>query len=412
MPAIETPASRGVLTMTRLAQTTDLTGIQEEILSTVRSFVDKEIIPNAQELEHGDIYPQEIVDGLKDLGIFGLTIPEEYGGLGESLLTYALVAEEIARGWMSVSGVINTHFIVAYLITQHGTPEQKQNYLPRLATGELRGAFSMSEPELGSDVAAIRTKATREGGDYVINGSKMWLTNGENSSLVAFLVKTDEGSDSPYKNMTTFLVEKTPGLGERLPGFSIPGRIDKMGYKGIDTTDASFANFRIGADKILGGMPGRGFYQMMDGVEVGRVNVAARGCGVALRAFELAIGYAQQRETFGRPIAQHQAVAFKLAEMATKVEAAHTMMVRAARLKDSGTRFDVEAGMAKLLASEFASEVTQESFRIHGGYGYSKEYEIERLMREAPFLLIGEGTSEIQKMIIGRGLLKEYAIKR
>jgi alkylation response protein AidB-like acyl-CoA dehydrogenase len=398
--------------MTRLAQTADLTDVQQEILSTVRSFVEKEIIPNAQRLEHGDIYPQEIVDGLKELGIFGLTIPEEYGGLGESLLTYALAAEEIARGWMSVSGVINTHFIVAHLIAQHGTAEQKEHYLPRLAAGELRGAFSMSEPELGSDVAAIRTTATRDGGDYLINGAKMWLTNGENSSLVAFLVRTDEGSGSRYRNMSTFLVEKTPGLGERLPGFFIPGRIDKMGYKGIDTTDASFDNFRIGADKILGGTPGRGFYQMMDGVEVGRVNVAARGCGVAIRAFELAIAYAQQREAFGKPIAEHQAITFKLAEMATKVEAAHTMMVRAARLKDSGARFDVESGMAKLLASEFASEVTQESFRIHGGYGYSKEYEIERLMREAPFLLIGEGTSEIQKMIIGRGLLREYAIKR
>ncbi|MCZ2804321.1 acyl-CoA dehydrogenase family protein [Modestobacter sp. VKM Ac-2983] len=398
--------------MTRLAQTADLTDVQIEILSTVRSFVDKEIIPKAQELEHGDVYPTEIVEGLAEMGIFGLTIPEEFGGLGESLLTYALVAEEIARGWMSVSGVINTHFIVAHLITQHGTPEQQAEYLPRMATGDLRGAFSMSEPELGSDVAAIRTKATRDGDEYVISGSKMWLTNGENATLVAFLVKTDEGGDSPYKNMTTFLVEKTPGLGERLPGFSIPGRIDKMGYKGIDTTDASFDGFRIGADKVLGGQPGRGFYQMMDGVEVGRVNVAARGCGVAIRAFELAIEYAQQRETFGKPIAQHQAIAFKLAEMATKVEAAHTMMVRAARLKDSGARFDVEAGMAKLLASEFASEVTQDSFRIHGGYGYSKEYEIERLMREAPFLLIGEGTSEIQKTIISRGLLKEYASKR
>ncbi|MCZ2824177.1 MULTISPECIES: acyl-CoA dehydrogenase family protein [unclassified Modestobacter] len=398
--------------MTRLAQTADLTDVQIEILSTVRSFVDKEIIPRAQELEHGDVYPTEIVEGLAEMGIFGLTIPEEFGGLGESLLTYALVAEEIARGWMSVSGVINTHFIVAHLITQHGTPEQQAEYLPRMATGDLRGAFSMSEPELGSDVAAIRTRATRDGDEYVVNGSKMWLTNGENATLVAFLVKTDEGSDSPYKNMTTFLVEKTPGLGERLPGFSIPGRIDKMGYKGIDTTDASFDGFRIGADKVLGGQPGRGFYQMMDGVEVGRVNVAARGCGVAIRAFELAIEYAQQRETFGKPIAQHQAIAFKLAEMATKVEAAHTMMVRAARLKDSGARFDVEAGMAKLLASEFASEVTQDSFRIHGGYGYSKEYEIERLMREAPFLLIGEGTSEIQKTIISRGLLKEYASKR
>jgi len=398
--------------MARLAQTPGLTDIQTEILAAVRTFTEKEIVPNAKELEHGDIYPAKIVEGMKAMGLFGLTIPEEYGGLGESLLTYALVAEEIARGWMSVSGVINTHFILSYMIGQHGTEEQKQTYLPRMATGEVRGAFSMSEPGLGSDVAAIRSKAVKDGDDYVLSGAKMWLTNGENATLVAFLMKTDEGSDSPYKNLTTFLVEKKPGLGEVRPGFSIPGRIEKMGYKGIDSTDAVFDGFRIGKDAILGAEPGRGFYQMMDGVEVGRVNVAARGCGVAIRAFELAIDYAQTRETFGKPIAEHQAIAFKLAEMATKIEAAHTMMVNAARLKDSGARNDVEAGMAKLLASEYCNEVTQDSFRIHGGYGYSKEYEIERLMREAPFLLIGEGTSEIQKMIISRGLLKEYRKRR
>ena len=397
--------------MARLALTPDLTDIQTEILAAVHTFTEKEIVPKAQELEHGDIYPDKIVEGMKEMGLFGLTIPEEYGGLGESLLTYALVAEEIARGWMSVSGVINTHFILSYMIGQHGTEEQKKKYLPRMVTGEIRGAFSMSEPGLGSDVAAIRSKAVRDGDEYVLSGSKMWLTNGENATLVAFLMKTDEGSESPYKNLTTFLVDKEPGLGEVRPGFSIPGRIEKMGYKGIDSTDASFDGFRIGAEAILGGEPGRGFYQMMDGVEVGRVNVAARGCGVAIRAFELAIDYAQTRETFGKPIAEHQAIAFKLAEMATKIEAAHTMMVKAARLKDSGARNDVEAGMAKLLASEYCMEVTQDSFRIHGGYGYSKEYEIERLMREAPFLLIGEGTSEIQKMIISRGLLKEYRKK-
>src|ERR1700710_478623 len=394
--------------MTRLAQTADLTDIQQEILSTVRSFVDKEIIPNAQELEHGDVYPQEIVDGLKELGIFGLTIPEEFGGLGESLLTYALVVEEIARGWMSVSGVVNTHFIVAYMLIQHGTQEQKERLLPRMATGEVRGAFSMSEPGLGSDVAAIRTKARRDGNDYVIDGQKMWLTKGGRPPLVAALVRTDEGAEKPHQNLTTFLVEKPEGFGEVSPGLTIPGKIEKMGYKGVDTTEAVFDGYRIGADKVLGGEPGKGFSHMMDGVEVGRVNVAARACGISIRAFELAVEYAQQRKTFGKPIAEHQAIAFKLAEMATKVEAAHLMMVNAARLKDSGARFDVESGMAKLLASEYCAEVTQESFRIHGGYGYSKEYEIERLMREPPFLLIGEGTSEIQKTIISRGLLKEY----
>jgi alkylation response protein AidB-like acyl-CoA dehydrogenase len=396
-----------------LAQTADLTDIQREILSTVRSFVDKEIIPHAQELEHGDIYPQEIVDGLKELGIFGLTIPEEFGGLGESLLTYALVVEEIARGWMSVSGVINTHFIVAYMIIQHGTEEQKERFLPRMATGEIRGAFSMSEPGLGSDVAGIRTKATKGvDGNYTIDGQKMWLTNGGSSTLVAALVRTDEGAEKAHQNLTTFLIEKPAGFGEVLPGLTIPGKIDKMGYKGVDTTELLFDGFQAAAEDILGGAPGRGFSQMMDGVEVGRVNVAARACGISIRAFELAIQYAQQRETFGKPIAQHQAIAFQLAEMATKVEASHALMVKAARLKDSGERNDVEAGMAKLLASEYCAEVTTQSFRIHGGYGYSKEYEIERLMREAPFLLIGEGTSEIQKTIISRGLLKEYALKR
>jgi alkylation response protein AidB-like acyl-CoA dehydrogenase len=394
--------------MARLAQTAGLTDVQREILATVRDFVDKEIIPHAQALEHADEYPADIVEGMKEMGLFGLTIPEEYGGLGESLLTYALVVEQIARGWMSVSGVINTHFIVAHMIKQHGTQEQKQALLPRMATGEVRGSFSMSEPDLGSDVAAIKTRAKRDADEYIIDGAKMWLTNGASSNLIALLVRTEEGADKAHQNLTAFLVEKPEGFGEVAPGLTIPGKIDKMGYKGVDTTEAVFSGYRIGADKVLGDAPGKGFAQMMDGVEVGRVNVAARACGIAIRAFELAVEYAQQRRTFGKPIAEHQAIAFKLAEMATKVEAAHLMMVNAARLKDSGERNDVEAGMAKLLASEYCAEVTQESFRIHGGYGYSKEYEIERLMREAPFLLIGEGTSEIQKTIISRGLLREY----
>jgi len=397
--------------MGRLCQTEGLTDIQEEILKTVRQFVEQKIIPVATDLEHKDEYPTEIVEGMKELGIFGLMIPEEYGGLGESLLTYALVVEEIARGWMSVSGIINTHFIVAYMLLQHGTDEQKQNYLPRMATGDLRGAFSMSEPALGSDVSAITTKATKlEDGSYSITGQKMWLTNGGSSSLVAVLVKTDEGAESVYKNMTTFLVEKEPGFGEVTQGITIPGKIHKMGYKGVDTTEMVFEGHKIGADKILGGVPGKGFYQMMDGVEVGRVNVASRAVGVANRAFELGVAYAQQRETFGKPIAQHQAIQFRIAEMATKVEAGHQMMVRAARKKDSGKRNDLEAGMAKYLAAEYCNEVVESSFRIHGGYGFSEEYEIERLYREAPMLLIGEGTSEIQRMIIGRRLLEDYKI--
>ena len=397
--------------MTRLAQTAGLTEVQAEIVATVRQFVDREVIPHAQELEHADAYPQSIVDQMGEMGLFGLMIDEEYGGLGESLLTYALCVEELARGWMSVSGVINTHFIVAYMIRQHGTEAQKQRFLPRMATGEVRGAFSMSEPELGSDVAAIRTRAVRDaGGGYTVTGQKMWLTNGGSSTLVAALVKTDEGADKPHRNLTALLVEKPAGFGEVLPGLLIPGKIDKLGYKGIDTTELIFDGYRAADADVLGELPGQGFFQMMDGVEVGRVNVAARACGVGIRAFELAIRYAQQRSTFGKPIAEHQAIAFQLAEMATKVEAAHLMMVSAARLKDSGERNDVAAGMAKYLASEYCSEVTQQSFRIHGGYGYSKEYEIERLMRDAPFLLIGEGTSEIQKTIISKSLLREYQL--
>lgn len=397
--------------MTKLAQTLGLSELQTEIIATVRRFVDKEVIPYAAELERADTYPQQIVDQMREMGLFGLMIPQEYGGLGESLLTYALCVEELARGWMSVSGVLNTHFIVAYMLRQHGTDEQKQRFLPRMAAGETRAAFSMSEPELGSDVAAIRTRARRnDDGTYIIDGQKMWLTNGATSTLVAVLVRTDEGSDKPHRNLTAFLVEKPVGFGEVVAGLHIPGKIDKLGYKGIETTELIFDGYRAAAEDVLGGTTGQGFFQMMDGIEVGRVNVSARACGVGIRAFELAVRYAQQRQTFGKPIAEHQAIAFQLAEMATKVEAAHLMMVNAARLKDSGERNDVAAGMAKYLCSEYCTEVTQQSFRIHGGYGYSKEYEIERLMRDAPFLLIGEGTSEIQKNIISKRLLAEYQV--
>ena len=397
--------------MPRLAQTEGLTDVQEEILAAVHDFVENEIIPVANELEHADEYPTKIVEGLKELGVFGLMIPEEYGGLGESLLTYSLVVEEIARGWMPVSGVINTHFIVAYMLMQHGTEEQKQKYLPRMSTGEVRGAFSMSEPGCGSDVAAITSKAVRDGDGWKLTGQKMWLTNGGSSTLVAVLVRTDadapEGA-SVYKKMSTFLIEKTPGFGEVRPGLTIPGKIEKMGYKGVDTTELVMDNLQLSNDDLLGGETGKGFYQMMDGVEVGRVNVAARACGIAIRAFELGVEYSQQRVTFGKQIHEHQAVAFRLADMAVKVEAAHQMMVMSARKKDSGERNDMEAGMAKYLASEYCKEVVEDSFRIHGGYGYSKEYEIERLYREAPMLLIGEGTADIQRMIIARRLLEEY----
>ncbi|HEY2693301.1 MAG TPA: acyl-CoA dehydrogenase family protein [Streptosporangiaceae bacterium] len=388
-----------------VARTEGLTEVQADIIATVRDFVDGEILPVADELSRSDTYPDRIVAGMQQLGLFGLMIDEEYGGLGESLLTYALAVEQLARGWMSISGIINTHFIVAWMIAKHGTPEQRDRYLPRMAAGEIRGAFSMSEPECGSDISAITTRAVPAGDGHEITGRKMWLTNGASANLVATLVRTDP--EGGHRGMTTFLVDKEPGFGEVAPGLTVPGKISKMGYKGVDTTELIFDGFAIGAGQVLGGEPGRGFYQMMDGVEVGRVNVAARGCGVALRALELALDYAKQRRAFGKRIADHQAVMFRLAEMATKVEAAHQMMVMAARRKDTGARNDLEAGMAKLLASEYCKEVVEDSFRIHGGYGYSTEFEIERLYRDAPMLLIGEGTADIQKMIIGRRLLDE-----
>jgi alkylation response protein AidB-like acyl-CoA dehydrogenase len=392
----------------RLIDTDGLTEAQRDILLTVRGMVDAEILPAAAELDRTDTYPDKIVARLTELGVFGLMISQEYGGLGESLLTYALVAEELARGWMSISGIVNTHFIVAYLIATHGTEEQKQYFLPRMAAGEIRAALSMSEPGLGSDVAAIRTAARRDGGDYVVSGQKMWLTNGATSSLIALLARTDEGADRPHRNLTGFLIEKRPGLGETRPGLSVPGRIHKMGYKGVDTTELVLDGCRVPASRVLGEAPGRGFYQFMDGIEVGRVNVAARACGVALRAVELALGYARTRHTFGKPIAEHQAIQFRLAEMATKTVAAHQMMVMAARRKDAGGQADVEAGMAKYLAAEYCKEVVEGAFRVHGGYGYSTEYEIERLYRDAPMLLVGEGTSDIQKMIIGQRLVRDY----
>jgi alkylation response protein AidB-like acyl-CoA dehydrogenase len=399
---------KGSVTMLRLTETDGLTDVQRDILSTVREFVNDEILPVATELDHSDTYPDAIVARLRELGVFGLTIDQSYGGLGESLLTYALVVEEIARGWMSISGVINTHFIVAYLIGRYGTDEQKTSFLPRMATGEIRGSISLSEPELGSDVAAIRTSARRDGDSYTISGQKMWLTNGASSNLVALLARTDEGMAKRHQNLTAFLIEKEPGFGRTRQGLIVPGKIDKMGYKGVDTTELILDECKVPADRLLGQRPGRGFYQMMDAIELGRVNVAARGCGVAQRAFELAISYAQQRSAFGKPISQHQAIMFKLAEMGTKTVAAHQMMVMSARHKDAGSQSDLEAGMAKYLASEYCKEVVEDALRIHGGIGYSKEYEIERLYRDAPMLLIGEGTAEIQKIIIAQRLLERY----
>ena len=391
---------------------TDLTDEQQAITEMVRQFADNEILPVAEEYDHEDKYPEPIVEQMKELGLFGVTIPEEYGGMGLDLTTYAMIVEELSRGWISISGVINTHFIGSYLLMKYGTDEQKQKYLPKMATGEIRAAFSLSEPEVGSDVQGIKSTAKRnDDGDWEISGQKMWVTNGLRSGLVFVLVKTDTKADPPYKGMTCFICEKEPGA-EEVPGLKIPPKIKKMGYKGVESTELVFDGFKVSDDGILGGPEGegQGFRQMMDALEVGRVNVAARGVGVAQRALELALRYSQERKTFGKPIAQHQAITFKLAEMGTRLEAARLLTMKAARMKDAGERSDMEAGMAKLFASEAAHANAEEALRIHGGYGYSKEYEIERIYRDAPLLLIGEGTSEIQKMVIGKKLLERNPI--
>jgi len=394
----------------------DRTDEQRAITEMVRQFADEQIIPNAEHYDHEDEFPEPVVEQMKELGLFGVTIPEEYGGMGLDLTTYAMIVEELSRGWISISGVVNTHFIGSYLLMKFGTDEQKEHFLPKMATGELRAAFSLSEPEVGSDVQGIKSTASKDGDAWVLNGQKMWVTNGLLSGVVFVLMKTDTKADPPYKGMTCFITEKEPGASENTgdyAGLVIPPKIKKMGYKGVESTELVYDGYRCSPDRILGGEEaglGQGFRQMMDALEVGRVNVAARGVGIAQRALELALRYSQERKTFGKPIAQHQAIQFKLADMATKVEAARLLTFKAARMKDAGQRSDVEAGMAKLFASETGKEVVEESFRIHGGYGYSKEYEIERLYRDAPLLLIGEGTSEIQRMVIGKKLLERHKI--
>jgi alkylation response protein AidB-like acyl-CoA dehydrogenase len=389
---------------------------QKAITEMVRQFVDEQIIPNAEHYDSKDEYPEPIVEQMKELGLFGITVPEEYGGLGLDLTTYCMVVEELSRGWISISGVINTHFIGTYLLMKYGSQEQRQKYLPRMATGEIRAAFSLSEPELGSDVQAIKTSARQvEGGAWEINGQKMWVTNGLMSDLVFVLVKTADVQPR-HKGFTCFIAEKAPGVSENTGAFAglvVPPKIKKMGYKGVESTELVFDGYKCPAENILGGEAeglNAGFAQMMDALEVGRANVAARGVGLAQRSLELALRYSQERKTFGKPIAEHQAIQFKLADMATQVDAARMLTRRAAQMKDAGLRSDLEAGMAKLFASEAAHFCATECLRIHGGYGYSKEYEIERIYRDAPLLLIGEGTSEIQRMVIGRKLLQRHKI--
>jgi butyryl-CoA dehydrogenase len=377
--------------------------LRTELVATVRRFVEHDVLPIASELEHADEYPTQLVATMRDLGLFGVTVAPEYGGLGLDVRTYAAIVEELAAGWMSLSGILNTHVMVANLVGAVGTEAQRQRWLPVLATGEVRGALSLSEPDAGSDTGALTCRAERDGDEYVITGTKMWVTNGARAGLVALAARTEEG-------ITCFLIAKEPG--ERFGGITVSRDIGKLGYRGLETVEMVYDGHRVPVDAVLGGPAGlgRGRHFILAGLEVGRINIAARAVGVARAAFEAAIRYAQQRHTFGTPIAQHQAIQLKLADMATKLEAARLLTVSAADRRDAGERCDVEAGMAKLFASEAAFEIATESMRIHGGVGYTTELPIERYYRDAPLMIIGEGTNEIQRLVIARGLLRRYAI--
>jgi len=382
-----------------------------EVVQTIREWVEREVYPVASEYEHADEFPAPLVEQMKELGLFGVTIPEEYGGLGLDLTTYALIQVELSRGWMSLSGVLNTHFISAWMIKTFGTDEQRERYLPRMAAGELRSAYSMTEPHAGTDVQAIRTRAVRDDDGWAITGQKMWATNGLRAGMVTLLAVTDPDAEPRHRGLTAFLLEKEPGVAD-LPGLTISAPLRKLGYKGVESVELAFDGFRAPADAVLGGEAGvgEGFKYFMGGIELGRVNIAARAVGIATRAFEESIRYAQERETFGKPIAQHQAIQLKLAQMATKIEAARLLMMQAAERKDAGERADLEAGMAKWFATETAEEVAFEAMRIHGGYGYSQEFVVERLYRDAPVLVLGEGSNEIQQLVIARRLLERYAV--
>jgi alkylation response protein AidB-like acyl-CoA dehydrogenase len=368
---------------------------RDALIDTVKRFIARDVIPVASEFEHADRYPDAIVETMKQLGLFGVTIPEAYGGLGLDLLTYIGVVEELAYGWMSLSGVVNTHTIAASIIVANGTEEQKHRWLPRLATGELRGCLSLSEADAGSDTRNVSCRAERDGDEYVITGTKMWVTNGERAGIVALAARTDEG-------ISCFIVEKEPGAASG--GIRVSRNIGKLGYKGIETVEMVYDAHRIPADSLLGD-PGRGLSYILGALEVGRINIAARAVGLARAAFDASVQYAKERHTFGKPIAEHQAIQLKLADMATKLEASRLLTRSAAERRASGERADVEAAMAKLFASETAFEISIEAMRIHGAVGYTTELPIERYYRDAPLMLIGEGTNEIQRLVIARGLL-------
>jgi alkylation response protein AidB-like acyl-CoA dehydrogenase len=380
------------------------TEARSQVVALVRQFVQRDVEPVASRYDNEDIYPAELVEKMREMGLFGITIPEQYGGLGLDYTTFAMIFEELSKGWMSISGVIGTHHLMAYIVASFGTEEQKQRFLPRMATGELKGGLALTESEAGSDVQNIQTRATKDGEEYVIDGSKMFITNAEHGDAFAVMAKTDPDADPPHRGISCFIVEKPS------TGLSVGRHLDKLGYRGIDTGELLFQECRIPTENLVGGEEGAGFRQLMSGLETGRINIAARAVGVATAAFEAAIDYAQRREAFGVPIAQHQAIQIKLADMATKIRAARLLTYDAAAKKDAGERVDLEAGMAKLFASEVCAEVTLEAMRVHGGYGYIKEFPVERYYRDAPLMIIGEGTNEIQKLIIARRLLEQYRI--
>jgi len=373
--------------------------LDREVVEAVRRFVDRDVMPVATELEHRDEYPHELVAKMKELGLFGATIPPDYGGLGLSFVGYAQIMAELSRGWMSLAGVINSHLIMAYVIANHGTEEQKRRFLPAMATGEKRGGLGLTEPHAGSDVQSIRTSAVRHGDNYVVSGSKMFITNSRYGTMLAVAAKTDPKAKPAYAGISMFAVEKN----ERGPTVSRP--LKKLGYKGVDTCEVLFEDVEVPAANLIGGREGEGFKQVMSALEVGRINVAARAVGVGQAAFDSAIRYAQQRTAFGKPIAQHQAVQLMLADMGTRLQAARLMVESAAKKKDAGERCDVEAGMAKLFASEACGKITLDAMRVLGGYGYMAEFPVERYYRDAPLMMIGEGTNEIQALVIARGLL-------
>ncbi|MGV0811528.1 acyl-CoA dehydrogenase family protein [Mycolicibacterium boenickei] len=376
-----------------------LSAEEQAIVSTVRDFVDKQVKPVVRELEHANIYPEELIEAMKEMGIFGLAIPEPFGFAAVSMPCYAQVTEELARGWMSLAGAMGGHTVVSKLLLQFGTDEQKQKYLPRMATGELRATMALTEPGGGSDLQAMRTVAIKNGSGYVINGSKTWISNARKAGLVALLCKTDPAASPAHKGVSILLVEK-------VPGFTVSKDLPKLGYKGVESCEINFVDCHVDSDAVLGAVEGRGFAQMMKGLEVGRIQVAARATGVARAAFDDALQYAQDRESFGVPIWQHQSVGNMLADMGTKLYAARSLLLDAAERIDAGGRCDMEAGMAKLFASETAMEIALNAVRIHGGYGYSTEYDVERYFRDAPLMIVGEGTNEIQRGVIAKQLVK------